>query len=652
MKLFISFIVILTLSSNIIFAQPVPQQAIPVISSIGKPKDKALDEKLKVLRNKIQELTPELKSTDWINLSQNTSPENFKTICQVLTKYENELQSNLSKTNILYAKYLQSEYVNTWNILSKYAQNDKYCDNIKQLWQKIIKNINDACCIELLRTCYYPNTKKYATPNDLVQIKKRSWDFIEKTPDIYLLDSFCHTLMSHNRLIQKMLGDADDLKRLERLKGRIDMSNPAGKRAAEVANYTCNIIRAYMDPSYGTPSWYINPLTFEELIELGELRYLSDEELAKRAKEQADAKAMLEAKLKNVTKLVTTENGRLEIIRAINSANETQEVKRTYYLTLLKYYVAKYSAIYSRHNELQFIHHDDVVTPNEIIALRELLQSKDQTIKSHALQFIEVAKIRDCLPDLLVLAAEKEQIPDNTLIAVPSVPDPNFKPRNYHFMVYRLLGTLGNQRTIKSLEQLRQSNKISKEAKDDAELAIEYIKKNLDWQKQSKQYWLNLRRDVREGKVMTSGGRLIDIDKPDPEPVSAEGYRKWETADGLFKVTAKFVGLVEIKKRVGRIADKDVQLLRNDNKTVSIELSALRLIDREYIRQQLEPERQWSTIDGNLKIKAKLIGKFDKEIIIQESDGINTTLKIDSLSEPDKNYLKQIPLSPHSKYAF
>jgi hypothetical protein len=92
--------------------------------------------------------------------------------------------------------------------------------------------------------------------------------------------------------------------------------------------------------------------------------------------------------------------------------------------------------------------------------------------------------------------------------------------------------------------------------------------------------------------------------------------------------------------------------LRNDNKTVAIELSALRVIDREYIRQQIEPDREWTTIYSNRKLKAKLLGKFDKEIIVQESDGINTTLKIESLSESDKEYLKQIPISPHSKYVY
>ncbi|MDR2346500.1 MAG: hypothetical protein LBE18_10565, partial [Planctomycetaceae bacterium] len=62
----------------------------------------------------------------------------------------------------------------------------------------------------------------------------------------------------------------------------------------------------------------------------------------------------------------------------------------------------------------------------------------------------------------------------------------------------------------------------------------------------------------------------------------------------------------------------------------------------------------WISTDNNieLKLKAKLLGKFDKEIIVQESDGINTTLKIESLSKSDKEYLKQIPISPHSKYVF
>ncbi|MDR1485312.1 MAG: hypothetical protein LBT09_10870, partial [Planctomycetaceae bacterium] len=560
MKLSIFFVIFLILLCQVNFAQsvnqPLPQQAIPVISTVGKTKDKVLDEKLKTSRKQIQELTSELNSADWNNLCQNISPENFKITRQVLAKYENELNSELSKTNKFYAGYLRREYRITWSILAKYAQNEKYRNSIKQQWQKIIKNLDDVCCVELLNICYYPDTNKYATADDITHLKNRSWDFIEKTSDIYLFDSFCQNLRYSNELTKKLLDGVDDLKRLEKLMKRIDTSNPAGKRAMEVANYSCNIMRIYIDQSYGIPSWVVTPLTFEELIELEPLRYLSDEEVAKRDKEKADAKAAFETKLKNASELVKTEKGRIEIIRTINSPNEIQKLKETYYIALKEYYLNKRDEIY-RSTDLSFIHYD-VVTSNEKSELRKLLYSKDQILQWHALTFISTVEIRDLVPDLLVLAAEKEQIPDGTLVAAPSfTPGPNFKPRSYHSFVYRLLGRLGNQRTIKPLEQLRQSNKISTELKKDAVLAIEDIKRHIDEQNNAKKYWLNLRRDVREKKVVVAG-RIIDIDKPDPEPISPEGFRKWETSDGLFKTTAKFVGLKEIKDKAGKITDKDV----------------------------------------------------------------------------------------------
>ncbi|MDR1925916.1 MAG: hypothetical protein LBQ66_16230, partial [Planctomycetaceae bacterium] len=162
-----------------------------------------------------------------------------------------------------------------------------------------------------------------------------------------------------------------------------------------------------------------------------------------------------------------------------------------------------------------------------------------------------------------------------------------------------------------------------------------------------------LRRDVREKKIFVTGGAsMIDIDKPDPEPVSVDGYRNWSTTDGLFKTNAKFVALIDVTNDDGKIIDRDVQLLRKDGKKVAIELSGLRSTDREYVRQQLEPLRDWATLDGSLKIKAKLLGKFDKEIILEESDGITTLVQIENLTDKDKEYLKQKTLSPHSKYAF
>jgi hypothetical protein len=291
------------------------------------------------------------------------------------------------------------------------------------------------------------------------------------------------------------------------------------------------------------------------------------------------------------------------------------------------------------------------ISPEEVEAIRRLLKSDDLVKRYWGVYLLRRTACRSLVSDLLNICVDKRY--EKAKNSCDTFVKGRLVIIEYNYVIIMSIAELGDERTLRSLRPMLKSNDTPDDFKPDIKQAIDHIENNMIELKRQKQKWLNKRREVREGQLIVMGG-IIDIDKPDPEPISPEGFRKWETSDGLFKTTAKFVGLKEIKDKTGKIIDKDVQLLRNDNKTVAIELSALRLIDREYIRQQFEPEREWISTDKNveLKLKAKLLGKFDKEIIVQESDGINTTLKIESLSESDKEYLKQIPISPHSKYVF
>jgi len=58
------------------------------------------------------------------------------------------------------------------------------------------------------------------------------------------------------------------------------------------------------------------------------------------------------------------------------------------------------------------------------------------------------------------------------------------------------------------------------------------------------------------------------------------GFREWLTKDGLFKPTAKFISLDK----------KDVKLEKEDGKQITIELSALRKEDQDYVKRQIESE--------------------------------------------------------------
>jgi len=63
--------------------------------------------------------------------------------------------------------------------------------------------------------------------------------------------------------------------------------------------------------------------------------------------------------------------------------------------------------------------------------------------------------------------------------------------------------------------------------------------------------------------------------------ISYKGFRCWQSTDGLFQTTAKFV-----------ILDKaDVILEKADGKRTTIELSVLCQEDQDYVKRQLEPAK-------------------------------------------------------------
>ncbi|MDR2652509.1 MAG: hypothetical protein LBC68_09400, partial [Prevotellaceae bacterium] len=285
----------------------------------------------------------------------------------------------------------------------------------------------------------------------------------------------------------------------------------------------------------------------------------------KTSKEDAQKKnvidKLIEERTEKCKKLIQTEQGRVELIRLLESNEGKEEFGGVNFCynefhklpfdALLQYYYGDNStAQYVNQADPIYFWHEEILTQQEIDALRKLLQSKNKTAKQYALRLIEVADVKSLLPDLLKLTNEKEKI-----TPIPPAPTPEFQQRFYNSYIYFVLGKRGDQRTLKSLEQLYLSDKISKETKDDVKLAIENIKFNLDARKRQQQYWLDQRRRVREKKtaiLSPDNPLMIDLDKPDPEPIDVDGYRNWSTTDGLFKTFAKFVGLQDnaaIKER-------------------------------------------------------------------------------------------------------
>jgi hypothetical protein len=64
-----------------------------------------------------------------------------------------------------------------------------------------------------------------------------------------------------------------------------------------------------------------------------------------------------------------------------------------------------------------------------------------------------------------------------------------------------------------------------------------------------------------------------------------KGFREWQTNDGLLKVTAKLISA----------DNKEIKLEKEDGKQLTIELSAFRQEDQDYVKRQLAPKQEKTT---------------------------------------------------------
>ncbi|MGL6195352.1 MAG: HEAT repeat domain-containing protein [Thermoguttaceae bacterium] len=297
---------------------------------------------------------------------------------------------------------------------------------------------------------------------------------------------------------------------------------------------------------------------------------------------------LVDVRREKCTKLIATESGRLELLAMLtsdegkeefdNDTSRYNEFRALPFETLRDYYWKQprddkygYSPVWP----------DEVITPAESKALRALLQSEDKKVKEYALQLIEAARTRSLLPDLLKMCVDKDLVPNLQMLYIVSN-ESNAKPRIYNYNVYRLIGIFGDEKTLETLKELQKDDKLSAAVKSDIQLACEDIQRNIAQHEREEHSRLDKVKLIREGKLaVPSESQLwIDAQIPAPEPVSEDGFRNWETTDGLFKTTAKLTG----------ITGKDIKLQRKDGKTISIELDSLRQQDQEYARELLAPK--------------------------------------------------------------
>ncbi|MDR1382247.1 MAG: hypothetical protein LBJ67_00150 [Planctomycetaceae bacterium] len=118
------------------------------------------------------------------------------------------------------------------------------------------------------------------------------------------------------------------------------------------------------------------------------------------------------------------------------------------------------------------------------------------------------------------------------------------------------------------------------------------------------------------------------------------GTRLWMSKDGLFKVRGKFIS------QEGDL----INLERTDGHIISFPLMELREFDLLYIKNIGKSEkedppmtefRNWETINGLFKTKAKFISSDGKTVTIEQENGKQVTLNLEDLRWLDKNVVKE-----------
>ncbi|MDR1142033.1 MAG: hypothetical protein LBL62_10095 [Planctomycetaceae bacterium] len=579
------------------------------------------DETVKTLNRVIQNHQPKLSTgiTYPFNITPTTVTHKFDSDSYILTQIHRRMESNLVKKFVPDIQFLSKN--------TRYYRIEEISTNTGKKY--IIDTSFTLFQFSDLKFLVICNVSEGRNPGTIIFISNADANKkLTSNPEEVLSEEVL------NLYPKKQQNDAKGLSPRDRIESLNIIRNPA---------FICFTGPRFL-PSEVSPALVTSPHEWFEHVDSADASNKESRQLREKGI------AIFNERKKLCEELVKTESGRAKLIELVMPNENESELKNSIYISYRDYcelFKNTISRYYSNKRMQEGLSRGGLpISLEEEKAIRKLLKSDDVDIQFFGVILVQTLAYKALVPDLLNICLNKRYNHKRKhSCAVFSKGEDIII--EYSNRVILVIGELGDERTLRSLRSTLQS--ADEDFKTDIKQAIEHIESNIVERERRRQNWFNTRREIREGKrAIISETINIDIDKPDPEPVSPEGYRNWETKDGLFKTMAKFVGLQDN----AAIKGKDVKLLRKDGKEVAIELSALRSTDSEYIRQLLAPERNWTRTDDNTKLKAKLFAKFDDEIIVQESDGINTRIKIEALSETDKEYLKQIPLSPHSKNAF
>ena len=474
-KIVISVVVFFVVcSQNTVFSQP--QDRLENTSNMTVIKTQLIPESERPTGFLI-ELLPNYDPNVFRNLWKSTSQEEINNVFKIISNLQDQLLSfnKLSikeQKNSLQFYKIQKSYEHVWEIAFLIYKRQSTATIKKQLieqWTSSIKT-EGIHFIGLLKSF---KTEEINIPQEkILYVKNKSWQIIEHSDNLLLLDSFCSTLL--------LIGNHDDLKKLDLLQKRFDLSTPSGYRACEIVNDTKNTLRYRLVPERGIPAKTgISPVTAKEFELLGPIVFLDEKTIKEREEAKAARLRAIQEEPEKATslakQLIADEKGRLNMLKIIGDIRESEVMRRTMKNTLSLYYLDK-------SNE-QGEDYDEKASPDEVKKIKEILKSENIKIKSDALDIIRNARCVCLIPDLFEICYSKEMPPywGFEMVAI----DPKTQqPIRFQYSPTQVISVLGNEQVIPELEKLTHSITVSEAMKQDARLAIDVIKRRQQEEKE------------------------------------------------------------------------------------------------------------------------------------------------------------------------
>ena len=523
------------------------------------------------------------------NVSDLSSQMDISPFFSGIEELEKKVDDNFSKMKPNDYFMLCSAYQTSWGIVKRL-----------QLWDKDDKDYRERVVQQFKRSLakqgpHYLSMVTLlwfdiATPEELAQLKTFAWNYIEKSEDLLVLESFCNMLQQIDPHTKNMFGNAEDIKKLAIFNRHIDITTASGKRAIQITSHTWNVIECYLDPTRlgdgpGLPTVVLQ-VTHAEVEKLGPIIFLDEkafQEREKAIKERAEAKARQLRAIAEAPelakRLMLDEPGRLKAMNIIGNIQEPEEVRREMKFALWQYYGIRVNPV-----------PNVKATPKEVQKIRELLKTENEQVKSDILDILSAAQCVSLIPDLFEMCYSKKIPPYRGFGTIAIAPK---KTVYFQYSPTQIISYLGNEQVIPELEKLANSATVSEAMKQDSRLAIDIIKRRkAEEQEQLKRNEEVKRLLAERNIVVAEAGGPTDVKmnpfydpthKPDDSRQERpKNSRTWTSLEGWHSLNA-----VIIRKE----ADHIILVRDADEKEITVPIKRLSIQDQEYIKNWVSPDK-------------------------------------------------------------